>query len=68
MLYGMETFCCNWMRHRCVNLLKVDVERAELDVLLGVQPRHWPLIQQVAMEVSQAAEHVVGSSSCACRQ
>ncbi|KAF8072698.1 moxd1 [Scenedesmus sp. PABB004] len=34
-----------------VDLLKVDVERAELEVLRGVQPRHWPRIRQVALEV-----------------
>jgi hypothetical protein len=32
-------------------LLKVDVERAELDVLRGVREEHWPLVRQVAMEV-----------------
>jgi FkbM family methyltransferase len=36
---------------RRVDLLKVDVEGAELDVLLGIDARHWPLIGQVAMEV-----------------
>lgn len=30
-----------------VDLLKIDVERAELDVLRGVAPAHWPLIHQV---------------------
>lgn len=30
-----------------VDLLKVDVERAELEVLAGVQPAHWPRIRQV---------------------
>lgn len=38
---------------RCVDLLKVDVERAELQVLWGIQQQHWPLIQQVTMEVRQ---------------
>jgi FkbM family methyltransferase len=36
---------------RTVDLLKVDVEGAELDVLLGIDSRHWPLIRQVVMEV-----------------
>jgi FkbM family methyltransferase len=36
---------------RAVDLLKVDVEGAELDVLLGIDARHWPLIRQVVMEV-----------------
>ena len=30
-----------------VDLLKIDVEGAELDVLRGVQPADWPRIQQV---------------------
>lgn len=34
-----------------VDLLKIDVQRAELDVLRGIDDRHWPLVQQVAMEV-----------------
>jgi FkbM family methyltransferase len=34
-----------------IDLLKIDVQRAELDVLLGIDDRHWPLVQQVVMEV-----------------
>lgn len=34
-----------------VDLLKVDVEGDELQVLLGVEKEHWPLIQQVVVEV-----------------
>ncbi|WP_329072999.1 FkbM family methyltransferase [Amycolatopsis sp. NBC_01480] len=34
-----------------VDLLKVDVEGAELDVLRGIEDRHWPLIRQVVVEV-----------------
>lgn len=34
-----------------VDLLKVDVEGAELDVLRGISERHWALIRQVALEV-----------------
>lgn len=34
-----------------VDLLKIDVERAELDVLAGVEETDWPRIRQVAMEV-----------------
>jgi FkbM family methyltransferase len=36
---------------RPVDLLKVDVEGGELDVLLGIDPAHWPLIRQVILEV-----------------
>ena len=38
-----------------VGLLKVDVERAELAVLRGVSPAHWPIVRQVAMEVHDSA-------------
>ena len=36
---------------RSVDLLKVDVERAEKEVLEGILPSDWPKIRQVAMEV-----------------
>lgn len=35
----------------CIDLLKVDAERCELEILNGIQKHHWPLIQQVVMEV-----------------
>jgi len=41
---------CNVPR-RNIHLLKVDVERAELLVLQGISQQHWPIIQQVTMEV-----------------
>ena len=34
-----------------VDLLKIDVEHAELDVLRGVSEAHWPRVRQVVMEV-----------------
>lgn len=34
-----------------VDLLKLDVEKAELDVLAGIDERDWPLIRQVAGEL-----------------
>ena len=37
-----------------VDLLKIDVQRAELDVLHGIDERHWGLVGQVAMEVHDA--------------
>jgi FkbM family methyltransferase len=36
---------------RTIDLLKVDVEGAELDVLQGIDVAHWPMIQQVVLEV-----------------
>lgn len=32
---------------RSVDLLKIDVERTELQVLAGVDAVHWPLVRQV---------------------
>jgi hypothetical protein len=34
-----------------IDLLKIDVEGAELDVLRGIEDRHWPLIGQAVVEV-----------------
>lgn len=38
-----------------IDLLKVDVEGAEIAVLNGVEARHWPRIKQLAMEVESFA-------------
>jgi FkbM family methyltransferase len=62
-----------WMGRRCelrrtsdvieeigiprIDLLKIDVQRAELDVLRGIDDRHWPDIAQVSMEVHDEAGH-----------
>jgi len=35
----------------CIDLLKVDVQKAEHDVLLGLEDEHWPLIRQIVVEV-----------------
>jgi FkbM family methyltransferase len=34
-----------------IDLVKIDVQKAELDVLRGVEERHWPRIRQIVMEV-----------------
>jgi FkbM family methyltransferase len=34
-----------------IDLLKIDVERAELDVLRGMRPDDWPLVRQVVAEI-----------------
>ncbi|GAB4515041.1 MAG: FkbM family methyltransferase [Anaerolineae bacterium] len=34
-----------------VDFLKIDAEKSELDVLNGIEPAHWELIQQVFIEV-----------------
>lgn len=37
-----------------IDMLKIDVQRAELDVLRGIEERHWPLVRQIALEVHDA--------------
>lgn len=34
-----------------IDILKVDVEGAELKVLQGVSDKHWPMVRQVLLEV-----------------
>lgn len=34
-----------------IDILKIDVEKAELDVLLGVEDKDWPKIQQIVVDV-----------------
>jgi FkbM family methyltransferase len=36
-----------------IDLLKIDVEGAEIDVLSGIEKRHWSIIRQVAVEVER---------------
>jgi hypothetical protein len=38
-----------------VDLLKIDVQRGELDVLRGIDEQHWPLLQQITVEVHDEA-------------
>ncbi|MFI1336267.1 amino acid adenylation domain-containing protein [Streptomyces sp. NPDC020845] len=37
-----------------IDLLKIDVERGELDVLAGITDGHWPLIRRIVIEVDDA--------------
>lgn len=41
-----------------IDLLKVDVERSELNVLLGIEPQDWQKIQQVVVEVHNENQRV----------
>ncbi len=34
-----------------VDLLKIDVQKSEQEVLEGLEPRHWPLLRQIVIEV-----------------
>ncbi|HWS56835.1 MAG TPA: amino acid adenylation domain-containing protein, partial [Pyrinomonadaceae bacterium] len=58
--FRTETFPCRLRRlsdvigeHRLdsIDLLKIDVEKSELDVLRGVDEGDWPKIRQIVMEV-----------------
>lgn len=41
-----------------IDLLKVDVEKSELDVLLGIEEHDWQKIKQVVVEVHDLEERV----------
>ncbi|CAM9987276.1 unnamed protein product [Ectocarpus fasciculatus] len=41
-----------------IDLLKIDVEGAELDVLLGIEQQDWPKIKQVVAEVHPVGDRV----------
>jgi phthiocerol/phenolphthiocerol synthesis type-I polyketide synthase E len=36
---------------KSIDLLKIDVQKSEMDVLLGIRSEHWNLIHQIVMEV-----------------
>jgi len=38
-------------RIEVIDLLKVDVQKCELEVLLGLEARHWPKVRQIVIEV-----------------
>jgi thioesterase domain-containing protein/acyl carrier protein len=40
-------------RIETIDLLKIDVEKAEWDVLKGIKPGHWPRIRQIVIEVHE---------------
>ena len=44
-----------------IDLLKIDVERSELEVLEGIKEAHWQIIQQIVLEVhdSQTSKKVI---------
>ncbi|MEU7138537.1 FkbM family methyltransferase [Nocardia sp. NPDC046473] len=37
-----------------IDMIKIDVQRAEMDVLRGIDRRHWPMVRQIVMEVHDA--------------
>jgi FkbM family methyltransferase len=60
--FGCETFECDLVplsavivdeQVEAIDLLKIDVQKSELEVLQGIEPRHWPRVRQVVMEVHE---------------
>jgi 31-O-methyltransferase len=43
-----------------VDLLKVNVEKAELDVLAGIRAEHWPIVRQAVVQVHDIEGRVQG--------
>jgi len=41
-----------------IDLLKIDVEKSELDVIAGIEEQHWPMIQQIVLEVHDIDDRV----------
>ena len=41
-----------------IDLLKVDVQKSELDVVRGIDDEHWPLIRQVALELHNSGDRL----------
>jgi FkbM family methyltransferase len=46
-----------------VDLLKVDVEKAELEVLEGIEDADWPKVRQVAMESHDAGGRAAAAAA-----
>ncbi len=58
--FASRTFVCNLAtlssiveQHAIerIDLVKIDVQKAEMEVLRGIEERHWPRIRQVVVEV-----------------
>ncbi|CAM4160718.1 non-ribosomal peptide synthetase [Kibdelosporangium persicum] len=41
-----------------IDLLKIDAEKSELDVLLGIRDEHWPRIRQVVVDVHDSGDRL----------
>lgn len=41
-----------------IDLLKIDVEKSELDVLLGIKEQDWPKIKQIVVEIHNIEDRV----------
>lgn len=43
-----------------IDLLKIDAEKSELDILLGIAERDWPKISQIVIEIHDRTNRTVG--------
>ena len=43
---------------KIINLLKIDCEGEEVNVLRGIESKHWPLIKSVVMEVNDIENNI----------
>jgi FkbM family methyltransferase len=66
MVSAIETYKCTVKRLSSIveeekveriDLLKIDVEGAELDVFEGIDQKHWPIIRQISLEVDDYQNH-----------
>jgi FkbH-like protein/FkbM family methyltransferase len=44
-----------------IHLLKIDAEKSEIEILRGIAEEHWPLIEQIVMEVHDRTRAAVQS-------
>lgn len=42
-----------------IQLLKIDAEKSELEILRGIEDQHWPLIDQIVVEVHDRTQRLV---------
>ncbi len=42
-----------------VHLLKIDAEKSELDIIKGIDDRHWPMIDQIVIEIHDRTKEAV---------
>ena len=48
--------------HR-IDLLKIDAEKAEMDIIKGIEAHDWPKIKQIVLEIHDPTRAAIGRSS-----
>lgn len=49
-----------------IDLMKIDVQKCEAEVLAGIKDEHWPIIQQIVIEVHDIDDRVAQVSDLLC--